>query len=82
MATQCWEFAPRLRSLSQEVLDGIKFLTQECGLGTKAQYQYLSKKFPIQPLYNSDMVNWLMQQKEQELGWAVFIELEGWQSNC
>ncbi|CAG8565034.1 3469_t:CDS:2 [Cetraspora pellucida] len=31
------EFASSLRSLSQEVLDDIKFLTQECNLGTKAQ---------------------------------------------
>ncbi|CAG8695496.1 12331_t:CDS:2, partial [Gigaspora rosea] len=46
------KFAPSLRSLLQEVLDKIKFLTQECGLGAKAQYQYLSKKFSVQPLYN------------------------------
>ncbi|CAG8752781.1 17240_t:CDS:2, partial [Gigaspora rosea] len=46
------EFAPSLHLLSQEVLDDIKFLTQECGLGANAQCQYISKKFPEQPLYD------------------------------
>ncbi|CAG8835812.1 7038_t:CDS:2, partial [Gigaspora margarita] len=33
------EFAPSLCALSQKVLDEIKFLTQECGLGAKEQYR-------------------------------------------
>ncbi|CAG8610890.1 11479_t:CDS:2 [Ambispora gerdemannii] len=43
----CKEIATSLRSLSQEVLDDIKFLTQECSLGAQAQRRYLSKNFPI-----------------------------------
>ncbi|CAG8769188.1 666_t:CDS:2, partial [Racocetra persica] len=59
------EFAPSLRSLSQEVLDEIKFLTQECGLGAKAQRRYLSKKFPTQFLYDRDLYNAIRKYKNQ-----------------
>ncbi|RIB27240.1 hypothetical protein C2G38_2161154 [Gigaspora rosea] len=59
------EFAPSLRSFSQEVLDDIKFLTQECKLGTKAQCRYIAKKFPNQPLYDRDLYNAIHQYKNQ-----------------
>ncbi|CAG8577830.1 12513_t:CDS:2, partial [Gigaspora rosea] len=51
------EFALSLRSISQEVLDTIKFLTQECNLGVKAQHRYLAKKFSDQPLYDRNLYN-------------------------
>ncbi|CAG8771481.1 8897_t:CDS:2, partial [Dentiscutata erythropus] len=59
------EFAPSLRSFSQEVLDDIKFLTQECGLGANAQRRYISKKFPEQPLYDHDLYNAICKYKNQ-----------------
>ncbi|CAG8542881.1 5408_t:CDS:2, partial [Racocetra persica] len=59
------EFAPRLRSLSQEVFDAIKFLTQECNLGAKAQRRYISKKFPDQPLYDRDLYNAIRRYTKQ-----------------
>ncbi|CAG8855740.1 18848_t:CDS:1, partial [Gigaspora margarita] len=45
------KFAPSLRALSQEVLDKIKFLTQEYGLGAKAQCRYIAKNFLNQLLF-------------------------------
>ncbi|CAG8848810.1 882_t:CDS:2, partial [Gigaspora margarita] len=62
------EFAPSLHSLSQEVLDEIKFLTQECSLGAKAQHQYLSKKFSAQPLYDRDLYNTIHKYKNEMSG--------------
>ncbi|CAG8624634.1 17401_t:CDS:2, partial [Dentiscutata erythropus] len=53
------EFAPSLHSFSQEVFDAIKFLTQECNLGVKAQHWYLSKKFSNQPLYDHKIEKYL-----------------------
>ncbi|CAG8685399.1 13396_t:CDS:2, partial [Racocetra persica] len=51
------EFAPSLCLLSQDVLDAIKFLTQECNLGAKAQRQYILKKFLDQPLFDCNLYN-------------------------
>ncbi|CAG8837665.1 43703_t:CDS:2, partial [Gigaspora margarita] len=59
------EFAPSLRALLQEVLDEIKFLTQEYGLGAKVQYQYITKKFQDQPLFDRDLYNAIRQYKNQ-----------------
>ncbi|CAG8804462.1 16619_t:CDS:2, partial [Gigaspora rosea] len=69
LAPYCKEFALSLHSLLQEVLDDIKFLTQECSLGANAQHRYISKKFSEQPLYDSEMIKWLMKQQEKELEW-------------
>ncbi|CAG8499715.1 10935_t:CDS:2 [Gigaspora rosea] len=60
------EFAPSLRTLSQEVLDKIKFLTQECNLGAKAQRRYISKKYPNQLLYDRDLYNAIPIQSKLE----------------
>ncbi|CAG8703932.1 2528_t:CDS:2, partial [Dentiscutata heterogama] len=49
------EFAPSLRSFSQE----------EYKLGTKAQRRYIAKKFPNQPLYDRDLYNAIRQYKNQ-----------------
>ncbi|CAG8779512.1 17762_t:CDS:2, partial [Dentiscutata erythropus] len=45
------EFAPSLHMLSQEVLDEIKFLTQECGFGTKAQFKTIQAKLEREAKY-------------------------------
>ncbi|CAG8836443.1 23768_t:CDS:2, partial [Gigaspora margarita] len=59
------EFALSLRSISQEVLDTIKFLTQECNLGIKAQCWYLSKKFSDQPLYDYNLYKAICRYENQ-----------------
>ncbi|CAG8849863.1 37652_t:CDS:1, partial [Gigaspora margarita] len=51
------EFVSSLQTLSQDVLNEIKFLTQKYSLGAKVQYRYISKKFPNQILYNCDLYN-------------------------
>ncbi|CAG8792699.1 18267_t:CDS:2, partial [Gigaspora margarita] len=60
------EFALNLYSLLQEVLDEIKFLTQECGLEMSSNQRENDAM---------DIIKWLMQQKEQEPEWAVFIDI-------
>ncbi|CAG8651686.1 14865_t:CDS:2 [Gigaspora margarita] len=59
------EFALSLRSISQEVLDTIKFLTQEYNLRVKAQCQYLSKKFSDQLLYDHNLYNTMCRYGKQ-----------------
>ncbi|CAG8751983.1 17169_t:CDS:2, partial [Cetraspora pellucida] len=59
------EFASSLCMFLQEVLDKIKFLTQECGFETKAQHQYITKKFSNQSLYNYDLYYAICQYKNQ-----------------
>ncbi|CAG8553346.1 21564_t:CDS:2 [Cetraspora pellucida] len=48
-----------------ELLDDIKFLTQECKLKTKAQCRYIAKKFPNQLLYDHNLYNAICQYKNQ-----------------
>ncbi|CAG8477846.1 9186_t:CDS:2 [Scutellospora calospora] len=49
----------------RKVLDEIKFLTQEYGLGAKVQCQYLLKKFTTQSLYDHDLYHAICKYKNQ-----------------
>ncbi|CAG8826717.1 2368_t:CDS:2, partial [Gigaspora margarita] len=61
------EFALSLCFFSQEVLDTIRFLTQEYCLRAKAQQHYISKKFSDQPIYDP---------QEKKPGWVIYLEFE------
>ncbi|CAG8820843.1 35076_t:CDS:2, partial [Gigaspora margarita] len=69
------KFAPSLHSFSQEELDGIKFLTQECKLGTKAQHQAIQTKLEREVQYQqlSEYKNSLPTQELSSIQ-SVFFE--------